>query len=182
MGKPSYRDELKKDLGSVIDALDLTDVQRRFLRMRWLDQVLWMEGRADRARVRFYGLRLTAVLGGVVVPTLIGLELGRGTGDVVRVVTIGISLVVAMSVAVEELIRYGERFRHYRRTVEQLKSEGWQYFQLSGPYRRHASHKEAYMSFSARVEGIIQPSVEVYVAQIISEKKEEKGKDRNEAS
>ncbi len=182
MGKASYRDELEKDLGSVIDILDLTDVQRQFLRMRWLDQVLWMEGRADKSRVRFYALRLTAVLGGVIVPTLIGLDLGAGPGHAVRGITIGISLIVAMSVAVEELIRYGERFRHYRRTVEQLKSEGWQYFHLSGPYRRHASHRDAYMAFAARVEGIIQPSVEVYVAQIISEKKEEKSKEPDEGS
>jgi hypothetical protein len=180
MGKSSYPDVLKKDLGAVIDALDLSEVQRQFVRLRWLDQVAWMEGRADRARVRFYALRLVAVVGGVVVPTLIGLDL-RDTGrDVVRAFTIVLSLLVAITVAVEELIRYGERFRHYRRTVEQLKSEGWQFFQMSGPYRRHSSHREAYMAFAARVEGIIQPSVEVYVGQIIAEKKDEKSKDRNE--
>jgi hypothetical protein len=149
--------------------------------LRWLDQVIWMDDRADRAQVRYYGLRLIAVVGGVVVPTLIGLEVGRqSSGDVVRGFTIGLSLLVAVSVAVEELIRYGERFRHYRRTVEQLKSEGWQFFQMSGPYRRHATHREAYMAFAARVEGIIQPSVEVYVGQIVGDKKEEKAKDRSE--
>lgn len=180
MSKPSYRDELKRDLGAVIDTLDLSDVQRQFLRLRWLDQVVWMDGRADRAKVRFYSLRLIAVIGGVVVPTLIGLDVGEPGGDLVRGFTIGLSLLVAVSVAIEELVRYGERFRHYRRTVEQLKSEGWQFFQMSGPYRRHASHREAYMAFAARVEGIIQPSVEVYVGQIVAEKKEEKGKDRSE--
>jgi hypothetical protein len=178
MAKASYRDGLKRDLGAVLDTLELTDIQRQFLRLRWLDQVVWMEGRADGAKTRFHALRLIAVLGGVIVPTLVGINAKGTAGGVVRGLTIGLSLLVAMSVAVEELVRYGERFRHYRRTVEQLKSEGWQYFQLSGPYRRHESHAEAYPAFAAKVEGIIQPSVEVYVAQIISDKKEEKAKDR----
>ena len=171
---PSYRDWLKADLGSLIDALDLDDIQRHFLRSRWLDQVLWMEGRADCARRRYYGLRLLAAVGGVVVPTLVSLSLGGTTGDALRAVTIVLSLLVAMSVAVEEVVGYGDRYRHYRRTVELLKSEGWQFFQLSGPYSRHDAHRDAYPSFATRVEGIIQPSVEVYVTDVVAETAEDK--------
>jgi hypothetical protein len=168
---PSYRDWLKADLGSVIDGLGLDDIQCHFLRSRWLDQVIWMEGKADQTKRRYYALRLLAALGGVVVPTLVSLRSTGRLGDVVRGLTIGLSLLVAMSVAVEELVRYGERFRHYRRTVEQLKSEGWQFFQLTGPYLGHATHRDAYPLFAGRVEGIIQPSVEVYVAQVVADKK-----------
>lgn len=171
---PSYQDSLKQDLGELINSLDLTDMQRHFLRSRWLDQVLWMEGRADQARRRYYALRLLAALGGVLVPTLVSLGRAGQAGNVMRGLTIGLSLMVAMSVAVEELIRFGERFRHYRRTVELLKSEGWQFFQLSGPYRRRTTHRDAYPAFAARVEGIIQPSVEVYVTDLVSEQKTEK--------
>ena len=170
---PSYRQWLEQDLGSVIDSLELEDIQRHFLRSRWLDQVVWMEGRAEHARRRYYALRLLAALGGVIVPTLVSLDARGTTGDVLRVLTIVLSLLVAMSVAVEELIRFGERYRHYRRTVELLKSEGWQFFQLAGLYDAKASHYDAYPSFAARVEGIIQPSVEVYVTQVVSETKEE---------
>lgn len=165
----SYQDWLKQDLSAVIDSLPLEDVQRHFLRSRWLDQVLWMEGRAVHARRRYYTLRLTAALGGVTVPTLVGLNPDGDAGTAVRGLSIALSLLVALAVAVEELIRFGERFRHYRRAVELLKSEGWQFFQLTGPYRRHDTHQAAYRSFAARVEGIIQPSVEVYVTQVLSE-------------
>lgn len=165
----SYQDWLKEDLGGVIDSLPLDEVQRHFLRSRWLDQVLWMEGRAVHARRRYYALRLTAALGGVIVPTLVSLNPDGSAGATVRGLSIGLSLLVALAVAVEELIRFGERFRHYRRAVELLKSEGWQFFQLTGPYRRHDTHQSAYRSFAARVEGIIQPSVEVYVTEVLSE-------------
>ena len=79
---------------------------------------------------------------------------------------------MAISAAVEEFFRYGERWQHYRRTAELLKMEGWHFFQLSGPYRRFDSHAEAYRAFAARVEDIIQPSVEVYFSEVASEKAE----------
>jgi hypothetical protein len=168
-----YGDWLKQDLGSVIDSLPLDEVQRHFLRSRWLDQVLWMEGRATHARRRYYTLRLTAALGGVIVPTLVGLNIDGDAGGAVQGLSIGLSLLVALAVAVEELMRFGERFRHYRRAVELLKSEGWQFFQLAGPYRRHDTHIGAYRSFASRVEAIIQPSVEVYVSEVLSEDDED---------
>lgn len=172
--QPSYRDSLREDLGALINSLDLEEIQRHFLRSRWLDQVLWMEARADQARRRYYTLRLIAAIGGVIVPTLVGLSALGTTGDVLRGVTIVLSLSVAMALAIEELMRFGERFRHYRRTVELLKSEGWQFLQLTGPYRRRSSHQDAYSAFAGRVEGIIQPSVEVYITDVVADKDDKK--------
>jgi len=86
--------------------------------------------------------------------------------------------VVALSAAVEEFFHYGERWRHYRRTVEALKSEGWQFFQLSGSYA-NLTHVQAYPAFATRVEQLSQEEVETYMTQVAKEKKEE---DRTPAS
>ena len=170
---PPARDgELRKeDLGALITALKLGDLQEHFLRARWLDQVLWMEGRAAQSRERYYALRLTMIVGGVIVPALLGLGLPG-----LRYITIVLSLLVAVSAAVEEFFHYGERWRHYRRTTELLKTEGWQFFQLCGPYHGHETHAEAYRDFAARVEDIIQRDVEVYVTEVVREKKDDKTK------
>ncbi len=48
--KKAYTEWLKKDYGYIIDKLELSDIQKHFLRTRWLDQVLWMEGRANIAQ------------------------------------------------------------------------------------------------------------------------------------
>ena len=45
---------LKADFSSVIDEHQLPELRRRFLRSRWLDQLLWVEGRATRNRNRYY--------------------------------------------------------------------------------------------------------------------------------
>jgi hypothetical protein len=165
---------LKQDLGALIDALPLSDLQRRLLCARWLDQVVWMEGRADAARGRYYVLRLSAIIGGVIIPALVGLDVSGRSDSVFRWIAFVLGLIVAIAVAVEEFFRYGERWRHYRRTVEVLKAEGWQFFQLSGPYAGLQDHARAYPMFAERVEAMVRHDVEVYITQVASEKKETK--------
>jgi hypothetical protein len=84
---------------------------------------------------------------------------------------------VAVSVAVEEFFHFGERWRHYRRSVELLKIEGWQFFQLSGPYKSHAKHADALKVFAERVEDTIKHEVDVYITEVVKEKEGEKKKE-----
>lgn len=169
----SYSDWLKQDLGSLIDALgELSDLQKHLLRSRWMDQVMWMEGKAADAQKRYYVLRLVAIVGGVIVPSLVSLNL-----PYLRWLTILVSLLVAISVAVEEFFHFGERWKHYRGTVELLKIEGWQFFQLSGPYKSYANHGDALKVFAERVEDTIKHEVNVYITEVVKEKEEEKKKE-----
>ena len=92
--------------------------------------------------------------------------------DLIQAITFIVSLVVALSAAVEEFFRYGERWRHYRRMTESLKSEGWQFLQLSGAYANQ-THIEAYPSFAARVEELSREEVESYITQLAKDKKQE---------
>jgi hypothetical protein len=64
--------------------------------------------------------------------------------------------------------------------VELLKIEGWQFFQLSGPYGRRSSHAHAYEKFAARVEEIISSDVQTYISQIVAEREPEQGEDEIE--
>ena len=167
--KDPYTEFLKEDFKDLFGQLDLTDVQRKFLNSRWLDQVLWMEKKANVSRDRHYRLRLSAIILGVLVPILIGINVDperKILWQTKQSITIGLSAVVAVSAAVEEFFHYGERWYHYRRTVESLKTYGWQFSQLSGPYVKYPSHREAFMSFANQVEEIIQQDVEVYVTQV----------------
>ncbi len=177
-----YHQQLKKELGTLIDTLELPDLQKQCLRSRWLDQIMWMEGRANRARDWYYRLRLTVIIGGVIIPALVSLNTPAVTTvnvspEVAKAVgwaTFGLSLLVALSAAVEQFFNYGERWRHYRRMVETLKIEGWQFFQLSGPYRRYKSHADAYRAFAARVEEASQHDVEAYISSVVREKEEDR--------
>jgi len=168
--------QLDRELATMIDVLDdLTVLQKRFLHSRWLDQVAWMEARAKTARTRYYALRIAAIVGGVFVPALVGLKLGNSgsTPNWLFWTTFLLSLLVAVCVAVEEFFHYGERWRHYRRIVEMLKSEGWQFFQLAGSYQEHKSHGGAYPLFAARVEEILHQNIEMFITQTTQDKREQ---------
>ncbi len=170
----SYSDEMKQSFGEIVASLDdLGSLQKDFLTRRWLDQILWMEGAATRAQARYYSLRLVTVVGAVVVPVLVGLNLSGDVGEAVAWVAVGLSLVVATSAAVEGFFNFGQRWRHYRRTVERLKAEGWLFFELVGDYVSENGHAGAFPRFAARVEDLLREDVDVYVTQVVREKENE---------
>ena len=174
MPRTSYRKRFEQDLKEMIESLNLSDPQKKqFLRMRWLEQVVWMEAAANRSRLGYYSLRLVAIVGSVLVPALVSLNISGDVAAFVRWLTFSLSLLVAISVAVEEFFHLGERWRHYRRTVELLKSEGWYYFQKSGPYQDYETHEQAYPVFASQVETISRQEVEVYITQIVREKEKQ---------
>ena len=53
-----------------------------------------------------------------------------------------------------------KNYFEYSLTTEQLKTEGWQYFQLSGKYEDDETHQAAYKDFSKSIENIKRKQVE----------------------
>ena len=170
--KKAYTEWLKEDYRNIIESLGLSEMQQHFLRSRWLDQVLWMEGRANSAQWYYYRLRLATIIGGILIPAIVSLDLNGITGSIFRYLSIIIGLIVAISAALEQFFNYGERWRHYRRTVETLKMEGWKFFQLSDNYENYKNHPDAYPAFAKLVENVIQRDVEVFITEVVKEKKE----------
>ena len=178
--KETYRDYLKQEFNELIEKINLSDLQMRFMKNRWLDQLLWLEGRATKNRNRHYTLRLITIIGGVIVPALVSVNSANINDkqqkfrEVFAWTAFGLSQAVAISAAVEELFHFGENYRRYRNTAEGMKIEGWNFFQLSGPYKGFLSHAEAYPTFATHVEEIIQQDVEGYVSQSVQSEAEVK--------
>ncbi|WP_242045505.1 MULTISPECIES: DUF4231 domain-containing protein [unclassified Calothrix] len=165
--KNDYSQYLKQTFYGLIDRLDLSDLRKDFLKNRWLDQVMWLEGRATKERNAHHNLRMITIIGGVIVPALIGFEKGNQKWqEIVGWSAFGLSQVVAVSAAVEEFFGHGEKYRSYRNTAEGLKIEGWQFFQMAGPYRQYNNHSEAYTIFAERVEQYIQQDVQGFISQL----------------
>lgn len=176
---------LRSELEHIIKKLDLKPLQKEFLRFRWLDQVLWMEDRANNTKVLYYILRLTTIVGGVIIPALVSISLPSGDtiGDTITWVVFFLSLVVAISAALEGFLRPGEQWRHYRTMVELLKNEGWLFFQHSGRYDDHhfPSRDHAYATFAHRVERWNRLEVGEYITEVVRDKgeDEDKGEDKD---
>jgi hypothetical protein len=162
----------------LISQLGLSPLQQEFVRGRWLDQVRWAEGKADRTQRWYRWLRLITITGGVIIPALIGLNVTGTASEGIRWAVFGLGLVVALAAAIEGFFHYSDRWPHYRRLAELLKSEGWQFFQLSGQYAGAASHAAAYPQFAAHVEAIIQRDVEVFFTAVIAGQAKQEDKEQ----
>ena len=172
----SYQELLRQDFKSMIEAIDVSDLNKQFLRSRWLDQVLWMDRRSERAQKWYYILRLTSITGGIIIPALVSLNLksqAASTSTFIPWITFAIGLLVAITGTVEEFFHFGERWRHYRQAAEWLKIEGWRFFQLSGPYHQYTSHADAFADFTSRVEEILKHEVDIYISEVMREKPKE---------
>ncbi|MEM6611668.1 MAG: DUF4231 domain-containing protein [Cyanobacteria bacterium P01_C01_bin.72] len=179
----NYSDRFKQEMHSLIEQIELSNLQRQFMKSRWLSQMLWLESRAQQNRNQYYFLRLVTIIGGVIVPALVSLNISAGNVQtVIGCVAFGLSQAVAISAAVEEFFHYGERYRHYRNTAELMKIEGWHFFQLSGAYRQAQSHSEVYADFAQRVENIMQRDVEGYFSQVIQDQEKSKSQQHKSTS
>jgi hypothetical protein len=171
MNKTTDQEHMRAEMDKLIASLDLPELNKEFMRARWLELVIWMDRKAKESVWWYRRLRLATIIGGVIVPALVSLNVGSDMQGLVQTLTFIVSLVVALSAAVEEFFRYGERWRHYRQMTESLKSEGWQFLQLSGAYANQ-SHIAAYPAFAARVEQLSREEVESYITQVFTGKKD----------
>ena len=175
-----------------IEALALSDEKKSYLKDRWLDQYAWFEGRAKTMQIWYRRLRLTVVIGGVLIPSLIGFRFSPDIGvlagvrelpareesaqvsvasGLTDIVIFIISLVVAIAAALEEFFNFGEKHRNYRKAAEAMKGEYWQFLLLSGHYSKYQddamdyaqSIKAAYGTFVQRIEQIIEDDVRSFI-------------------
>jgi hypothetical protein len=185
----SYRAWQKTDLSALVESkeLGLSGLHKQYLRSRWLEQVLRMEDEVARATNRYYALRLITVIGSLLILVLVSVRVGdqerlAAWAPTVRYLTITLSLLVSISVALEQVFHYGERWWQGERLAERLKTEGWRFLQLSGRYRHYANHTEAFPVFANQVEDLSQREVEVYVTEIVREKEKEREVTAEEAA
>jgi hypothetical protein len=168
--KPPFGQKwLRGDLQKLVQSFQLSDDRRHFISSRWLESVLWMESAAQRGRTLYYALRLTTIIGAVIVPALVSINAVGGAEAAITWLTFAISLIVALSASVEGFFRFGDRWRHYRSLVEELKLEGWSYHELNGPYASEgATHESAFPTFVERVNALLARETQSYIAEIAS--------------
>lgn len=176
----------EEELEEAVNELPLDDFQKGFLRKRWLHQVLYWNKRANESERKYHALRSVTAVVSVIIPALVSLNLANeltlvGLG-VKQWITILFGMIVASSIAIEEIFHFGDVWREKRNAVELLMIEGWRFFQLSDDRYKGKDHKEAYAVFATRVEDIIQKEIERYMAVFWSKEKEREKPDMDRAS
>jgi hypothetical protein len=138
-----------------------------YIRGRCLSYLRWLDNGAVSNRRLYYWLRIPALILAAAVPALVAADFGA-TG---RAITVALGIVVAATTAVEHFLNSGERWRHYRSTVELTKSELWLFLELAEQYSHWTTHEAAFPTFVARAERLVQAEARQYVATIVAEQR-----------
>jgi uncharacterized protein DUF4231 len=145
---------LREGYGEVFDKLDVQPLQREYLNLRWLDQLLWLDAKAALDERRYLGLRLTTLIGGATATAFASVKLSGAKAHWVSVLIFALTLTTTIAAGILELMKFDERARKRRAAAEAVKHEGWLFFQRTGPYPR-GSHEDQFPQFAARIEAIL---------------------------
>lgn len=156
-----------KILESLINELKPNNLEREYLCSRWRRECLEMGHLADVNRRYFYRLRFSAVCSSVTVPALVGLDLAGSGGAIVQWATFSLSLVAALSTALLQLFRFGEKWRLYRYYYHRLTSAGWYFAERNKSYKTTDSPNGTFHAFVDEVEKTLNKFEAEYQADAI---------------
>jgi len=161
-------------LRALIGGLDLGDTRcNEYVEARWLNYVEWWDSRASNAKRKYHALRSAVVIAGALIPALVGLRELQVWGEhawIFAVASILASLVVAICAGVESLFSFGDIWREKRAAAELIKSEGFNFLQLTGDYKDYTAHKDALKRFAANVEQLIRNEIKDYIVAVAPKK------------
>lgn len=176
----SYKDQVY----DIIDTLDLNnETEKNILRSRFLSEVLSYETRRNNTKKYYDVFRFLVTTGSILLPAILSMgqmdpaKLPKNFENISYWASWTISLMVTACNGFLQLFSLDKNYFEFAITTEQLKTEGWQFFQLSGKYDDFEDHKEAYKPFCKSIENIKRKQVEKEFpgkADVNKGKKEEK--------
>ncbi len=162
--KQSYYDRVNK----IIDGLKLKyPTDNQIIKNRFLYEVLLYEQKRDKTKKYYNGFRFTVTIGSILLPAILSIgqmdpdKLPENFDDFMYWASWIISLSVTASNGFVQLFSLDKNYYTYSMVTEQLKTEGWQYFQLSGKYRDSDDHIESFKPFCYSIENIKKKQIEI---------------------
>jgi hypothetical protein len=150
--------EHQDDMDDMFDKLnDLTEHQRASIKHRYRFLMNEYRRRALHYSVIFYLLRTTMTVGSLAVPALLSLQANNNPD--LYWFTWGLSLAVTTANGITTLFKVETRYLTLHTTMENLRTETWQFLELAGRYSGHhghviPTHKNQYVYYCSRIEKI----------------------------
>jgi len=147
------------DMGEIFNQLDLTPQQRFILCERYRFLLNDYRARCRIYAALFYVFRITMTVGSLAVPALLSIQNTPGTSNTVYWLAWAVSLAVTTANGITTLFRLDKRYFMLYATAERLRSETWQYVQLSGRYsghhgRKKPTHSNQFVFYCSQLEKI----------------------------
>jgi len=169
---PSESFTYKDQVCEIIETLtldsddDINRTKQSILKNRFLSEVLNYESRKQHTKKYYDVFRFIVTTGSIMIPAIMSVgqmdpeKLPNHFDEISYWASFFISLSVTISNGFLQLFSIDKNYLEFSLTTEQLKTEGWQFFQLTGKYEDYPDHITAYKPFSKSVENIKRKQVE----------------------
>jgi hypothetical protein len=158
-----YKDQVL----DIINSLQLkSETDKHILKSRFLYEVLNYDARRNHTKKYYNGFRFTVTVGSILLPAILSIgqmdpeKLPANFDNISYWSAWSISLMVTICNGFLQLFSLDKNYFELAITSEQLKTEGWQFFQLSGKYDEYPDHEAAYRPFCKSIENIKRKQVE----------------------
>jgi hypothetical protein len=155
----------------------LDELQKIIFQERYIQVLRTFERRCFRISIFFHILRILVSVGSLIVPALLSIQYSDTSASTsikdpdsfayeIYWATWVISLLVTTSNGVVSVFKIDKKYYFLHTTMEQLRSEGWRYLELSGRYSGYhtpgktPSHENQFIYFCHAVEKIKMHQVE----------------------
>jgi Protein of unknown function (DUF4231) len=163
----SYRD--RSNFQNILQEIDLSRVEKQIIQTRYLDILENFQKRAHRYSLAFFGGHFLVTVGSLFVPALLSIQnsnLGPVFAEQIYWATFVISILVTIANGILALFKIDKKYYFLNTTLERLRSEGWQYFGLTGRYSGHLighnkpTYSNQFVYFTHYIEKIKMKQVE----------------------
>ena len=152
--------KFRRNIYDIVEDADLDNYKKKILMNRYVKQVVYYERKSDRYRKHYNTFRTSVTIGSILLPALLSIQnvsISSNDDDksfqqIIYWVTWGISLGVTVCNGIIQLFSLDKLYFSSSMVMEKLKSEGWQFFQLSGRYIIYNTHNEAFIEFCTQIE------------------------------
>jgi len=166
-----YKD--KSNFQNILDELELTYVQKQIITTRYLSILENFQRRSRNYSYLFFSGHFIITVGSLFVPALLSIQnsdksftfTGYSFSVQVYWATFVISILVTIFNGILTLFKVDKKYYFLNTTLERLRSEGWQYFSLTGRYASHndrqpTTHANQFLYFTYYIEKIKMKQVE----------------------
>lgn len=152
--------------------VNLTPLQQSILEQRYINILASMKRRCFLLSIYFNVSRFIVTVGSLIVPALLSIQYtgttpgASSTSIEIYWATWVISLLVTTSNGVVNMFKIDKKYYFLHTTYEHLRSEGWQYLELSGKYsgfyspEEKPTHENQFIFFCHSVEKIKMKQIE----------------------
>lgn len=155
------------NVSGIIDDIELNrSYDKAILKHRFLDEITYYEKKRDETKRYYNVFRFIVTTGSILLPAVLSMgqmdpaKLPKNFDMISYWCSWTISLLVTGSNGFLQLFSLDKNYFSYSMVVEQLKTEGWQFFGLSGKYEDYPNHQSAYKNFSKSVESIKRKQID----------------------